>query len=265
MEEHITMILALVIALGIAAQWIAWRLRLPAIILLSLFGLLAGPVFGWIRPSEDLGVLLHPVIKLGVAVILFEGGLTLRLHELQEAASGVRRLVTLGVLFVFVLGSAAAHYIAGLAWPVAMVFGAITTVTGPTVIIPLLRQAKLRRRPASYLKWEGIVNDPTGALLAVLAFQYFMFAQEEGLTQLLVHMGVGLGFAAALGGGSAWLLAWLYRRGAVAEYLKGPVALAAALVVYVLANAAFEEAGLLAATIMGVVLGNMGLPSIAEM
>jgi len=264
MEEHITQVLALVVALGIAAQWIAWRVHLPAIILLSLFGLLAGPVFGWIRPSEDLGGLLHPVIKLGVAVILFEGGLSLHLHELKEAAGGVRRLVTLGVLFVFLLGSAAAHYVGGLGWPVAMVFGAITTVTGPTVIIPLLRQAKLRRRPASYLKWEGIVNDPTGALLAVLAFQYFVFAREEGLGQLLVHMGAGLSFAAALGGGSAWLLAWLYRRGAVAEYLKGPVALAAALLVYVLANAVLEEAGLLAATIMGVVMGNMGLPSIAE-
>jgi len=171
MEQHISLILALVVALGITAQWIAWRLHVPAIILLSVFGLLAGPVFGWIHPSEDLGTLLHPLIKLAVAVILFEGGLTLRLHELKEAASGVRRLVTLGVLFVFVLGSAAAHFIGGLSWPVAMVFGAIATVTGPTVVIPLLRQAKLRRRPASYLKWEGIVNDPTGALLAVLAFQ----------------------------------------------------------------------------------------------
>ncbi len=265
MHDHITLVLALIIVLGITAQWLAWRLHLPAIILLSLFGLLAGPVFGWIQPSTDLGELLQPVIKLGVAVILFEGGLSLRLHELKEAAIGVRRLVTLGVLFVFGLGSVAAHYIAGLAWPVAMVFGAITTVTGPTVIIPLLRQAKLRRRPASYLKWEGIVNDPTGALLAVLTFQYFMFAQDQGLDELLLHMSAGLVIAVALGGGGAWLLAWLFRRGAVAEYLKGPVALASALTVYVMANAAFEEAGLLAATIMGVVLGNLRLPSITEM
>lgn len=265
MEAHITLVLSLIIVLGITAQWLAWRLHLPAIILLSLFGLLAGPVFGWIQPEADLGHLLHPVIKLGVAVILFEGGLSLRLHELKEAASGVRRLVTLGVLFIFVLGSAAAHFIGGLAWPVAMVFGAITTVTGPTVIIPLLRQAKLRRKPASYLKWEGIVNDPTGALLAVLTFQYFMFARDQGIGELLFHMGTGLVIAVVLGGGGAWLLAWLFRRGAVAEYLKGPVALASALSVYVMANAAFEEAGLLAATVMGVVLGNLRLPSIAEM
>lgn len=118
MDEQISLTLALVVELGITAQWIAWRLHLPAITLLSLFGLLAGPVFGWIRPSEDLGELLQPVINLGVAVILFEGGLSLRLHELKEAAGVVRRLVTLGVLFVFGLGSAAAHYIAGLDWPV---------------------------------------------------------------------------------------------------------------------------------------------------
>ena len=265
MEQHISLMLMLVVTLGIAAQWLAWRLHLPAIILLSLFGLLAGPAFGWIQPSETLGDLLQPLIKLGVAVILFEGGLSLHLHELKEAANGVRRLVTLGVLFVFGLGSSAAHFIGGLDWPVAMVFGAITTVTGPTVIIPLLRQAKLRRRPASYLKWEGIVNDPTGALLAVLTFQYFMFARDEGLSSLLLHMGLGLIFATTIGGGSAWLLAWLYRRGAVAEYLKGPVALAVALLVFVLANTVFEESGLLAATIMGIVMGNMNLPSITEM
>ncbi len=264
MEEHLTLVLGSVFVLGITAQWIAWRLHLPAILLLSLFGLLAGPVFGWIDPGADLGELLHPLIKLAVAVILFEGGMSLRLHELEAAASGVRRLVTLGVLFVFLLGSAAAHYIGALDWPVALVFGAIITVTGPTVIIPLLRQAKLRRRTASYLKWEGIVNDPTGALLAVLAFQYFVFAQEAP-QQLLAHLGLGLGLAVALGGGGAWLLAWLFRRGEVAEYLKGPLALASALAVFVLANQVFEESGLLAATVMGVVLGNIQLPSIQEL
>ncbi len=264
MIEHLTLILGSVFVLGIAAQWIAWRLHLPAILLLSLFGLLAGPVFGWIHPGEDLGELLHPLVKLAVAVILFEGGLSLRLNELKEAAGGVRRLVTLGVLFVFLLGSAAAHYIGALDWPVALVFGAIVTVTGPTVIIPLLRQAKLRRRTASYLKWEGIVNDPTGALLAVLAFQYFVYAQGDP-GRMLLQMGLGLTLAVALGGGAAWLLAWLFRRGAVAEYLKGPLALATAITVFVAANLVFEEAGLLAATVLGVVLGNLQLPSIAEL
>lgn len=265
METHVIQILALVAILGIGAQWLAWRVQLPAIVLLMLFGLLAGPVLGWIRPSRDLGVLFDPIIKLGVAIILFEGGLRLRFHELKQAASGVARLVTLGVLLSFPLGSLAAHYLGGLSWPVALVFGAIVIVTGPTVIIPLLRQARLRRRPASYLKWEGILNDPTGALLAVVIFEYFTFAGEAALPQMLAHVGTGLVFAAALGVGGGYLLGTLYRRGYVPEYLKGPGALATTIGVYVLANRVLNESGLLAATLLGTTLGNMRLPSIDEM
>ena len=125
-------------------------------------------MLGIVRPSETLGDAFQPLIKLGVAAILFEGGLSLRLSELKKAAAGVNRLITLAVVLSLVFGSAAAHWIGGLSWPVAMIFGAIVVVTGPTVILPLLRQARLRKRPASYLKWEGIVNDPTGALLALV-------------------------------------------------------------------------------------------------
>lgn len=264
MEQHITLVLALVALLGIGAQWIAWRLRVPAIILLTLFGVLAGPVLGWIRPSHDLGELLDPLIKIGVAVILFEGGLSLRFHEFRQAASGVTRLVTVGVALAFGLGAAAAHYIGGLSWPVALVFGAITVVTGPTVIIPLLRQARLRRRPASFLKWEGIINDPTGALLAVVIFEYFAVAGTGSVQFMALQAAGGLLFAAASGIGGGYLLGILFRRGLVPEYLKGPVALAAALGVYVLANLMLSESGLLAATLLGVALGNMRLPSIDE-
>lgn len=264
MELHLTPVLALLAVLGMGAQWLGWRLHMPAIVMLTLAGLLAGPVTGWIRPSADLGAALEPIIKLSVAAILFEGGLSLRLHELRQAAAGVRRLITLGVVFSLLLGALAAHYVGGLAWPVALVFGAIIVVTGPTVIIPLLRQARLKRRPASYLKWEGIVNDPTGAILAVLAFEYFVQAESGGLSHILLRLGLGLAVACALGGGVAWLLGWAYRRGAVPEYLKGPLALAAAFAVYALANGVLEEAGLLAATLLGVVLGNLNLPSIEE-
>jgi len=265
MEHSVTQVLALVAVLGIGAQWLAWRMQLPAIVLLMVFGLLAGPVFGWIRPSQDLGVLLDPIVKIGVAIILFEGGLRLRFHELKQAASGVTRLVTLGVLLSFPLGSLAAHYIGGLSWPVALVFGAIVIVTGPTVIIPLLRHARLRRQPASYLKWEGIVNDPIGALLAVVVFEYFVFVGEGALPQMLARAGLGLVFAALLGVGSGYLLGVVYRRGYVPEYLKGPGALAIAIGIYVIANRGLSESGLLAATLLGITLGNMRLPSIDEM
>lgn len=170
MTQQLLYAMVLVTGLGIACQWVAWRLRFPAIVLLSVTGLLIGPAFGVLDPSKDFGDLLEPVIKLGVAVILFEGGLNLRLHELKEAGAALRRLVTVGVVLSWGLGSVAAHYLGGFSWPVALVFGAIIVVTGPTVIMPLLRQARLQKRPASLLKWEGIVNDPIGALLAVLPF-----------------------------------------------------------------------------------------------
>jgi len=264
MEHHLTLVLALVGLLGLGAQWLAWRLRVPAIVLLLPFGLAAGPGLGWIEPARDLGSLLDPIIKVGVAVILFEGGLRLRFHELRQAGQGVARLVTLGVLFSYPLYGIAAHYIGGLSWPVALVFAAIIIVTGPTVIIPMLRQARLRRRPASYLKWEGIVNDPTGALLAVLIFDYLVSAGAAPLLDIIPRVAIGVALAGALGVGTGLILANVFRRGLIPEYLKGPAALTAAIAVYVIANMVLTEAGLLAATLLGVTLGNTSLPSIDE-
>lgn len=262
--QHATETLALIAVLGLSAQWLGWRLRVPAIVLLTLFGLLVGPFFGIIHPSETLGDAFEPLIKLGVAAILFEGGLTLRLGELKTAAAGVHRLISVAVVLSLLFGSTAAHFIGGLSWPVALVFGAIVVVTGPTVVLPLLRQARLRKRPASYLKWEGIVNDPTGALLAVMAFEYFASADQASIGHSLLTLASGLAVAGALGGAGGWLLGRAYRQGLAPEYLKGPMALAAALGAYAISNLVLEEAGLMAATIMGLVLGNMGLPSIGE-
>ena len=266
MNAHAETLLVLVAAAGITAQWLAWRTRLPAIVLLLAAGMVLGPVLGWLRPSADLGPLLEPVIKLGVAVILFDGGLNLRLHELKSAAAGVRRLVFPGAPIAWLLGSGAAHLLGGLSWPVALIFGAITVVTGPTVILPLLRQARLTRRPASFLKWEGILNDPLGALLAVLIYQYYVSAGSgPDLAGQLADMALAVAGAGALGAGAGWLLADLFRRGQVPEYLKPPVILAAVLAAYAVANLLQAEAGLVATTVMGMVLGNRRLPSIDEL
>ena len=264
MSEPITLALASVAVMGWLAQWVAWRTRVPVIVLLMLLGLLAGPVLGLARPSEQFGDLLPSFVKLGVAVILFEGGLRLHFHELAQAAAGVRRLVTIGTGLTLVVGSAAAHLVGGLPWPVAWLFGAIIVVTGPTVIIPLLRQARLKRQPASYLKWEGIINDPIGAILAVLLFQYIVHAGDIPLPALLARQGLGLLVAALLGAGSAYGLGLLFRRGYVPEYLKGPGTLSTVLGVFVLADQVLPESGLLAATILGMVLGNIRLPGIDE-
>ncbi|MEQ8234367.1 MAG: cation:proton antiporter, partial [Gammaproteobacteria bacterium] len=167
MHASLANMVAVVVVAGIVVQWLAWRFRVPAIVLLTVAGFVLGPVTGLVVPAEDLGSLLEPLVQLAVAVILFEGGLNLHFHELRHAGRGVMRLVSLALVLNFVLGAVGAHYVGGLSWPVALVFGAIIVVTGPTVILPLLRQARLRTRPASLLKWEGIVNDPLGALLAV--------------------------------------------------------------------------------------------------
>ncbi|CAN5201219.1 sodium:proton antiporter [soil metagenome] len=265
-EHHLLVVLVAIVAIGVASQWLAWRTRLPAFVILSIAGLIAGPGLGVLDPAAAFGDLLRPVISLCVAVILFEGGLSLELHELRAAAQGVRRLVYIGAPLAWVLSALAAHYIGGLEWAVAVVFGAIMIVTGPTVIMPLLRQTALNRRTASYLKWEGIVNDPIGALLAVLSFQFFISA-GAGSGWAAVAGGVGLALLAAvlLGGVGGWLTGKVFLKGYVPEYLKSPVMMGVVLVVYALSNSLQHEAGLLAVVIMGVVIGNMRLPGIDDM
>ncbi len=262
--HHLAETLALMAVLGIGAQWLGARLRIPVILLLILFGLLMGPAFGLIRPGEDLGEAFQPLVRLAVALILFEGGLSLRIDELRQAGKGLIRLSFITVILSWLFAAAAAYWIADLSWAVSVVLGATTVVTGPTVVLPLLRQARLRRRPAAFLKWDGIVNDPAGAVLSVVAFQYFIAAGRSSIGDSLIELLIGLVTAVVLGTLVARLLGRAFLAGQVPEYLKGPVALAAALGVYGLSNLVLEEAGLVSATVLGVVLANMGLPSIEE-
>ncbi|MEO0575213.1 MAG: sodium:proton antiporter [Pseudomonadota bacterium] len=265
-EDYISIGIVFVVGLGIAAQWLAWKMRLPAIVLLAAAGIMAGPVFGLVDPSEQLGELLRPLINLCVAIILFEGGLSLNLAELKHAASGVRRLVYLGAPLSWLLASSCAYFIAGLDTATSLVFGAIMVVTGPTVIMPLLRQAALNRRTASYLKWEGIVNDPIGALLAVVMFQFFVFTgQGSGFVHVAESLALAIGSGLLFGGLGGWLTGQAFRAGLVPEYLKSPVMLGLVLVVFVTANYMQHEAGLLAVTIMGIVIANMNLPGFGDM
>lgn len=264
--EGTVLLIVMVLAVGVGAQWLAWRIRLPAIILLAAGGLLVGPVLALVPHGPGISHTIEPVVALCVAVILFEGGLSLQKSELRVAARGVRRLVYLGAPLSWLLGSWAANAIGGLSWPVALVFGAIMVVTGPTVIMPLLRQAGLNRRVSSYLKWEGIVNDPIGALLAVLTFQFFVFAGEgEGWAAVIEGLASAMAVAVGLGGMVGWLVGKAFQRGMVPEYLKSPVMLTLVLMVYVLSNLVQEEAGLLTVTVMGIVVGNMDLPGLQDM
>src|SRR6056297_293202 len=257
---------ALVGALGVGAQWAAWRLRMPAIVLMLLAGLLIGPVLGVFDPSRDIGPLMGPMISIAVAIILFEGGLTLNLHSLRGAAEGVKRLVVLGAPLGWLFSTLALHYVAGLGWASSAVFGGIMIVTGPTVIAPLLRQARLNRRPAQLLQWEAIVNDPIGALAAVLAFEVVLVlntAETMGVAAWDITRGIVL--ASGLGVAGGWIIAESFRRAWVPEFMKVPVLFALLLGVFALSDSVLHESGLLAVTVMGIWIANADLPSYTEL
>ena len=257
---------ALVGVAGVAAQWLAWRFRLPAIVLMLAAGLVLGPVTGWFVPARDLGVIIQPMIALAVAVILFEGGLTLSFKKLADARPAVRRLVYIGAPLGWITSSLALTFGAGLGWEAAIVFGGIMIVTGPTVIAPLLRQAKLTSRPAQILQWEGIVNDPIGALAAVLALEIMLVRNsavpwEEALVQLVL----GIGCAVVIGIAGAWLIVQAFRRGWVPEYMKVPLLFVTVLAVFACSDSLLHESGLLAVTVMGLMIANADLPSYHEL
>ncbi len=257
---------ALIGVLGIGSQWLAWRLRLPAIVLMLLAGILAGPVTGLIHPQENFGELFRPIVSVAVAVILFEGGLTLNFRGLRDARPGVRRLVFLGAPLGWILSTLAVRYGAGLSWESSLVFGGILVVTGPTVIMPLLRQARLASRPASLLRWESIVNDPVGALLAVLSFEVITALYSSlTLAEAIKHLILGIVLASVVGYAAGAAIAYAFRRGKVPEYMKVPVLFGALLAVYASTDSVLHESGLLAVTIMGVYLANAHLPSFDEL
>jgi len=276
--------IALIGVLGIGAQWLAWRLQRPAIVLMALAGLIFGPLLGALLqlnlpgavadfiklfrldPVNDFGDLYRPLVGLSVAIILFEGGLNLRFKDLGDARNAVLRMVFLGGPIAWVLGAAAAYYIVGLPLMIAVMVGGLFVVTGPTVIMPLLRQAHLKSRPANILKWEGIVNDPVGALFAVIGYEIIVF-QLTGVSAAAIfgRLAFAAIFGVVVGIASAYGLAWSFRRGHIPEYLKAPVVLAWVLAVYVLSNKLADETGLLTVTAMGMTMANLKFAAQVEM
>jgi len=264
MNDSILLSLTAIVVLGIAAQWLSWRVKVPPILLLLLIGIALGPIFGLLEPDALFGDLLFPIVSLAVGVILFEGSLTLRFRDIQGVSSTILRLVSIGAAISWGVAATAAHWFVGLEWPIAFLFGAIVVVTGPTVIGPLLRIVRPTARVAKILRWEGIIIDPIGALLAVLVFEFIVTQSQAGATGLsgvvlpfleLVSIGVVLGM---IGG---WLLGQLLARHALPDYLINVTVLAAVLAVFTTSNVLAEESGLLAVTVMGIWLANMrGVP-----
>jgi NhaP-type Na+/H+ or K+/H+ antiporter len=254
MTIELGLMLAGMLMIGFLSQWLAWRVKLPAILFLLLAGILLGPVSGVLDPDKLLGGLLFPIVSLAVALILFEGSLTLRFHELPGIGHVVRGLVSYGAVTALLLLALAAHLVAGLSWSIALLFGALACVTGPTVIAPMLRTLRPNARIANTLRWEGIVIDPLGALFAVLIFEAIVSRQEGHTIGIFVAT---IGCGAVTGALSAWLTGSLLRRQMIPEYLQNYAVLAAVLFAFSVSNVITHESGLLAVTIMGIALGNM--------
>lgn len=259
MDERTPIYLAAVLGLGVFAQWLAWRFKLPAIVLLLAFGFLLGIQAG--PPEDYLGEAgLLPVVSLAVGVILFEGGLSLHLKEIKETGRVVFRLVSIGLLITWGCTAFAAHWLMDFSWPMATLLGALLTVSGPTVILPMLRQVRPTGRIGSVMKWEGIVNDPIGAVLAALVFE--VVAHGVGAEGLAAESAWMLGKTAAigllLGGSMGWIVVQLFSRYLVPDYLQNPVVLAIVVLVFALSNYLQEESGLVAVTVLGLLLANQG-------
>ncbi|HKM26055.1 MAG TPA: sodium:proton antiporter [Thiopseudomonas sp.] len=252
------LLLASIGVLSLFCQWLAWRVRVPAILFLLATGIACGPVFHYLNPEDVFGDLLFPMVSLAVAIILFEGSLTLRFAEIHGHSKMVRNLIPAGALVTGVIGTLAAHWILDISWEISLLFGAISVVTGPTVIAPLLRSVRPSSKLANILQWEGIVIDPVGALLAVLVYEGIV---SWGLGNVFSHslyiFGKTIVVGTLLGAAAGYLNGQVLRKHWMPHYLHNAGTLTFMLGVYALSNEIAHESGLLTVTIMGIWMANM--------
>lgn len=249
--------------LGVTSLWLAWRLSLPSIFILLTVGIILGPGLGLINPTELIGDLLYPIISISVAIILFEGGLTLNMADLKKTGKSVRNLVSIGNIITWITTSLAAYYILGLNVKVAILLGSILVVTGPTVIIPLLGHVRPKKKLATILRWEGITIDPIGALQAVFVLEVILAAsigEAFGVVVTIFLKTLLIGFAVGLTG--ALGLVVFIKKHWVPDFLQEAITLMLVIGTYVLSDYFQPESGLLTVTIMGIILANQKLVTI---
>ncbi len=271
--------LAGIIVLGTTAQWVAWKLKLPAILPLILIGLLVGPVSTlisadgtkWLEPvwngTEGLfpGERLFNFVSLAISIILFEGGLTLKKEEILNVGPAILKLITLGSLITFFGAGFAAHFIFGISWQISFLFSALIIVTGPTVIAPILRNIPMKKDVSTVLKWEGILIDPIGALAAVLIFEFIRVGEGYDYTsEALIEFGKIIFVGFSIGFTAAYALYFSIKKKLIPHYLLNVASLAIVLAVFVLSDLFAHESGLLTVVIMGMVLGNLKVDGLKE-
>ena len=273
--------LAGIIILGILAQWFAWKFKIPAILPLILIGLLVGPIAAaylsedgtkWIEPiwngKKGLfpGEGLYYFVSLAISIILFEGGLTLKRSEIKNVGPVITKLITLGSAVTFFGAGLVAHFIFNLSLELSFLFSGLIIVTGPTVITPILRNIPLKKDVSTVLKWEGILIDPIGALVAVLVFEFISVEGDSGFTKTaFIEFGKIILFGTTFGFTFAHALAFAINKKLIPHYLLNVVSLSTVLLVFVESEIFAHESGLLAVVVMGMVLGNGKLQNIKEL
>lgn len=257
MSEHAILSLSFILLAGIVCQWLAWRVKYPAIIFLLAAGIVAGPVMDWLEPDELFGDLLFPFVSLAVAVILFEGSLTLKLQNIPGLERVIRNLITIGAFISWMGTALATRLLLDFSWNVSFLFGALMVVTGPTVITPLLRTVRPKENVAHILQWEGILIDPLGAILAVLVFEFILAGGVEGgFAAGLFVFGKMVVIGVLFGSVSGYCFAFLLKKYWIPQYLQNFASLALVCTVFAVSNLFEAESGLLSVTVLGIWLAN---------
>ncbi|MFC1787498.1 cation:proton antiporter [Halobacteriota archaeon] len=262
MEQAIQLLLTfiMVLAAGVIAQVISERSRVPSIVFLLAAGIILGPEGVGILYPDKFGVGLEMIVALSVIIIVFEGGINLDLHYLKVVSKSIMKLVTLGVFITFLCGAIAAYYFVAISWQMALLFGAIITATGPTVITPLMKQVKVRRRVSTLLEAEGVLNDPISVILAAVVFTAII-SPDTLPEHVLFWLGsrVGIGILTGIICGAITVLA-LKRTILLTERYAHIFTITMALVTFAVAELMISESGIMAVAIAAITIGNSEIP-----
>ncbi len=257
------LIVAVIVALGVASQVTADRYRVPSVLFLILAGIAVGPKGLGIVTSQSFGNALSTIVGLSVAIIVFEGAFHLHIDKLREAPSAALRLVTIGAFISFIGTAITVRFLLGANWGIALVVGALLVATGPTVITPILEVVPVRRQVATALETEGIVNDVTAAVLAVVVFKAVAAQQldpRDFVSAFAERIGVGLGIGILVAGILWYIIKYVDLSSRNAPQNARLISLAGAVVSFSVADTIAAESGVAAVAVAGMILGNADIP-----
>ena len=262
MASTLLPIAALTLVSGIGVQLLARRLMIPSVVFYLAIGFLLGPEVLGVVTLETFGDGLTTVVGLSVAIIVFDGAFALRIERIREASTASLRLVTIGAVIMFVGTTVAVRVLEGAAWEIALVIGALLVATGPTVITPILEVVKVREHVSAVLETEGIINDVTAAIAAVVIFETLLLDDlgvQSTVFAFVERLGIGVG-AGLLATGLIYLILQYELSPEEGPQTARFLVFSAAIGSFALAEVFAAEAGVAAAATAGIALGNLDLP-----